>query len=626
MPWVHLDIAGPAFLGSRRRLPPEGRYRVRRAHADRAGGHVRAAAPRWRVRPASGHRGKARPASRREHRAQGGDAKSTTRKAAGGARGRRRVGEVPLGCVRRSTRARRTRTGVRGEPGCRARALRRQRRHRAGPRQRVPPVEPRGETGDRRALGERGPEPPQRHAQLRPRVRQQEPRARAVVRAPLRRSPATSPTSARSTARPGKGQHANLVVGDDVGGLRGRPRSVGATRPRRRSPRRAARSAFPPTRRPSRPASIAPGPGDLVLVSPGVYHEEVTIATNGIVLRGVNRNTTILDGDFNASNGVKVLGADGVAIENLTTRNYTENGLFWNGVLGYRVSYVTAYRNGDYGILRVRLAMGRVRALVRVGEPRLRLLHRPVRSVPRGHHRRDRRVQPTGYSGTNASGDLFIVRSVWRNNRTGIVPNSLDSEALAPQGDAVIAGNLIEKNGSADAATGRRDLGHRLRRRHRAIIGGSDNQIIRNHLPSNAVIGIAIVPNPGSRWDRLDLSRDRQRGARATTSTGRAWPTSPPCSSPRTTATASPTTSTARSAPTDIEQVMPCEGAGVGDPNAGALPLGRFLDTSRTREGATTRARRSRRSSATWRTRRRPEAKPAGTPPAVDLDSITRPS
>ena len=31
--------------------------------------------------------------------------------------------------------------------------------------------------------------------------------------------------------------------------------------------------------------------GDLVLVSPGVYKESVTIGTDGIVLRGVDRNT-----------------------------------------------------------------------------------------------------------------------------------------------------------------------------------------------------------------------------------------------------------------------------------------------------------------------------------------------
>ena len=35
-PWAHLDIAGPAFARRRRRLPPEGRHRLRRAHAARA--------------------------------------------------------------------------------------------------------------------------------------------------------------------------------------------------------------------------------------------------------------------------------------------------------------------------------------------------------------------------------------------------------------------------------------------------------------------------------------------------------------------------------------------------------------------------------------------------------------
>ena len=34
----------------------------------------------------------------------------------------------------------------------------------------------------------------------------------------------------------------------------------------------------------------------------------------------------------------------------MTARNYTGNGFFWTGVDGYRGSYLTAYRNGDYGI------------------------------------------------------------------------------------------------------------------------------------------------------------------------------------------------------------------------------------------------------------------------------------
>ena len=47
VPWVHLDIAGPAFRRRRRRLPPEGRHRLRRAHAGRAG-RARSSRRPWR--------------------------------------------------------------------------------------------------------------------------------------------------------------------------------------------------------------------------------------------------------------------------------------------------------------------------------------------------------------------------------------------------------------------------------------------------------------------------------------------------------------------------------------------------------------------------------------------------
>jgi hypothetical protein len=49
----------------------------------------------------------------------------------------------------------------------------------------------------------------------------------------------------------------------------------------------------------------------------------------------------ILDGGFELDNGVRVTGAAGVAIENMTARNYTRNGFFWTGVEGYRASYLT---------------------------------------------------------------------------------------------------------------------------------------------------------------------------------------------------------------------------------------------------------------------------------------------
>ena len=144
--------------------------------------------------------------------------------------------------------------------------------------------------------------------------------------------------------------------------------------------------------------------GDLVLVSPGVYRESVEIATAGIVLRGVDRNRTILDGEFRRANGVFVAGADGVAVENLTTRNYTENGVFWSGVLGYRGLVPHRVPQRRLRHLRVRLAVRAVRPLVRVGQPRLRLLHRAVQPVSRGHQRCRVRVQPARILGLELVG------------------------------------------------------------------------------------------------------------------------------------------------------------------------------------------------------------------------------
>ena len=91
-------------------------------------------------------------------------------------------------------------------------------------------------------------------------------------------------------------------------------------------------------------------PGDLVLIAEGTYNEQVTVETDDVVIRGVDRNKVILDGEYELDNGIRIVGANGVAVENMTAMNYRFNGFFWTGVDGYRGSYLTAIRNGDYGI------------------------------------------------------------------------------------------------------------------------------------------------------------------------------------------------------------------------------------------------------------------------------------
>ena len=56
------------------------------------------------------------------------------------------------------------------------------------------------------------------------------------------------------------------------------------------------------------------------------------MVTDDLTIRGLDRDGVVLDGKLELDNGIRVLGASGVAVENLTARNYTNNGVFWISV------------------------------------------------------------------------------------------------------------------------------------------------------------------------------------------------------------------------------------------------------------------------------------------------------
>ena len=234
-------------------------------------------------------------------------------------------------------------------------------------------------------------------------------------------------------------------------------------------------------------------PGDLILISPGVYRESVVVTTPSLTIRGLDRNTTILDGGFDLVHGIQVVGADGVAIENLTARNYTLNGFYWTGVTGYRGSYLTAYNVGDYGIyafaavdglLEHSYASGAVDAAFYIGQ-----CH-PCRAVVRDVIGENSGL---GYSGTNAGGDLYIIESIFRNNMSGIVPNSLDSELNPPARDNTIVGNLILSNSNpaaAGAGTEYTTFGNGI-----ILAGTVNDRVERNLILGHARYGILVTVN-----------------------------------------------------------------------------------------------------------------------------------
>jgi hypothetical protein len=264
-------------------------------------------------------------------------------------------------------------------------------------------------------------------------------------------------------------------------------------------------------------------PGDMVLVAPGVYHESVEIDTPRITLRGTSRDKVVIDGRLQQPNGV-VVSAPGVAVENLTVENNTQNGVLVTGsasavaglpgrsggydtgdepvtfLKSFLVSYVTATRNGLYGIyafsaqdgvIEHSYASGGADSGIYVGQCK------PCRVVVRDNVAE---LNAVGYEGTNAGGDMYVVGNRLVGNRVGLTTNSDHQEKLLPQRGAVVAGNLISDNQQTrtpEQADGGWGIGV-------GVDGGSGNQFVRNRITGNTDAGFVItatadIPPDGNR-------------------------------------------------------------------------------------------------------------------------------
>ncbi len=101
--------------------------------------------------------------------------------------------------------------------------------------------------------------------------------------------------------------------------------------------------------------------GMLIKIEPGTYTEAITVAKAGIKLVGVTENGTgvIIQNPGDEEDGISVTDAgDGFTLQNVTVRNFEENGVLLNGVDNFTISHVTTIDNGEYGIFPVHSSHG----------------------------------------------------------------------------------------------------------------------------------------------------------------------------------------------------------------------------------------------------------------------------
>jgi len=190
--------------------------------------------------------------------------------------------------------------------------------------------------------------------------------------------------------------------------------------------------------------------GAWVLIEPGVYEEEVKVTKkqSGIYIRGMNRNTVIIAGEHIApgpdgANGIEVLKANDVTVENLTVRNFERaeadgpggNEIWWNGgedsgrvsSHGWWGRYLTAYDtgfNGGYGIFTNNEIEGEWEDIYASGFNDSGMYLGACQECQAEITFATMENNALGYSGSNSGGSLVIEKSIFRHNTTGIAPNS----------------------------------------------------------------------------------------------------------------------------------------------------------------------------------------------------------
>ena len=199
--------------------------------------------------------------------------------------------------------------------------------------------------------------------------------------------------------------------------------------------------------------------GDWIIIDRGVYPESVSITKPNLHLRGLDRNNVIVDGRHRKNvNGIEILKANNVWVENLTVRNFdrpTNNGpagnqIWWNGgdgsgkigARGWYGQYLTAYDTGltgGYGLFASNTVNGFLKHVYASGFADSGIY---IGACPDCRALVDDALverNALGYSGTNAGGHLVVQNSTFRNNTFGIGPNSLNNDDKPPPQDGSCA-------------------------------------------------------------------------------------------------------------------------------------------------------------------------------------------
>ena len=251
-------------------------------------------------------------------------------------------------------------------------------------------------------------------------------------------------------------------------------------------------------------------PGDLVLIEPGKYSGSIVIKTKDITLRGLDRNSVIIDGSYEQDNGI-IVASDGVRIENLTVQKFRDNGVLIQGGYEYpnnistknpkktsnissaierfSVQYINANSNGISGISSSLAKNGVIENTFTYANAKAGIYIGQCKPCNIDVDNNYATFNGLGFQGENSASELYVYQNEFTNNQSGIYLLNDSNNKEVFQGNTVIAANLVSNNNNEDAPNINPDIfGYGV-----VIAGGTSNSIVGNSIIDHIVGGIILT-------------------------------------------------------------------------------------------------------------------------------------
>jgi parallel beta-helix repeat protein len=232
-------------------------------------------------------------------------------------------------------------------------------------------------------------------------------------------------------------------------------------------------------------------PGDTIVVAPGTYHENITVKTYGLTLKGQAGGDArpVLDGENRFENGVLATGGK-FTIEQFVIRNYTENGVIVDGADGATFRDLRTENTGEYGLFPIESAHVLIERCVATGASDTGLYVGQSRDI----------VVRDSEAFGNTSGieiensiNALVENNYVHDNSGGILVFLLPERVSKENHHNLIRNNRIERNNKPNTAPKEMIVSTVPAGTGIFIMAADDNEVSGNQIKANNSFGVAVA-------------------------------------------------------------------------------------------------------------------------------------